>query len=203
MENQCTALDHMLVEFGPDAPDHRPTRDSRIQLFPPCLSPPRTHAHRNFSPVSRSTQMQAFLLRAGEHPVNHKEPQSVGDWLMLCGIDLSKNEIPWPLDKLDRLPNLRACNEETYNQCIAWHIFRSDATVRLPSFEELVPTLNIGSCGDAWLLEKRIKLKEARFADFKVGLLEGGISKIRLLNVPVKKKMVKQSLQVRYRTMVG
>ena len=146
--------------------------------------------------------MQALLHHAGERHVSHREPKSVGDWLRLCGIDLSENELPWPLDKLDQLPNLRACPEETYNQCVALHIFRSGATARLPSFEMLVPTLDIGSCSDAWLLEKRIKLKEDQFADFKVYLLEDKISKIRLLNVPVKKKMVAQSLQNRHRTVV-
>jgi hypothetical protein len=106
--------------------------------------------------------------KPGEQHVSHREPQSVGDWLKLCGIDLSENEVPWPLDKLDRLPDLRTCPKETYNQCIAWHIFRSDKAVRLPSFEMLIPTLDIGSCSDAWFLEKRIKLKENLFADFKV-----------------------------------
>jgi hypothetical protein len=113
----------------------------------------------------------------------------VGDWLRLCGIDLSENEIPWPLDKLDRLPNLRTCPAETYNQCIAWHISRSVKAVRLPSFETLIPTLDIASCSDAWFLEKRIKLKEARFADFKMQLLGDRISKIRLMNVPIKEEM--------------
>jgi len=137
----------------------------------------------------------------GQH-VGHREPQSVGDWLRLCGIDLCENEVPWPLDKLDRLPNLRACPEETYNQCIAWHIFRSDKAVRLPSFEMLIPTLGIGSCSDAWFLEKRIKLKGNMFADFKVQLLEDKITKIRLLNVPIKEEMVKWDLQDPHQTMV-
>jgi hypothetical protein len=146
--------------------------------------------------------MQPLLYHAGEHNVNHEEPQSVGGWLRVCGIVLSENEIPWPLEKLDRLPNLRACPGETYDQCIAWHIFSSDKAVRLPSFEILTPTLDIGSCSDAWFLEKRIKLKETLFADFKVQLLEDRISKIRLLNVPIKEEMVKRSLQNRHRAMV-
>jgi hypothetical protein len=140
--------------------------------------------------------------RPGGQNVGHREPQSVGDWLSLCGIDLSENEIPWPLDKLDQLPNLRARPGETYDQCIAWHIFRSDESVCLPSFEMLVPTLDIGSCSDAWILEKRIKLKENLFADFKVQLLEDKITKIRLLNVPIKEEMVKRSSQNRHRDMV-
>jgi hypothetical protein len=126
----------------------------------------------------------------------------VGDWLRLCGIDLSENKIPWPLDKLDRLPNLRACPEETYNQCIAWHIFKSDKAVHLPSFEMLIPTLDIGSCSDAWFLEKRIKLKDHLFADFKAQLLEDRVSKIRLLNVPIKEEMINESLQDQHRAMV-
>jgi hypothetical protein len=146
--------------------------------------------------------MQALLHHTGKHHDSHKESQSVGDLLRLCRVDLSENEIPWPLDKLDRLPNLRACPEETYNQCIAWHIFRSDKAVRLPSFEMLIPTLDIGSCSDAWFLEKRIKLKETLFVDFKLQLLEDRISKIRLLNVPIKGGMVKRSLQNRHRAMV-
>jgi hypothetical protein len=137
----------------------------------------------------------------GQH-VGHREPQSVGDWLSLCGIDLSENEIPWPLDKLDQLPNLRALPGETYDQCIAWHIFRSDKSVCLPSFEMLVPALDIGSCSDAWFLKKRIKLEENRFANFKVQLLEDKITKIRLLNVPIKEEMVKRSSQNRHRAMV-
>jgi hypothetical protein len=141
--------------------------------------------------------------RPGGQNVGHREPQSVGDWLSLCGIDLSENEIPWPLDKLDQLPNLRARPGETYDQCIAWHIFRSDESVRLPSFEMLVPTLDIGSCSDAWILEKRIKLKENLFADFKVQLLEDKITKIRLLNVPIKEEMVKRSTQNRHQAMVS
>jgi hypothetical protein len=107
-----------------------------------------------------------------------------------------------PLDKLDQLPNLRVCPGETYDQCNAWDIFRSDKAVCLPSFEMFVPKLDVGSCSDAWLLEKRIKLKEARFADFEVQLLEDRISKIRLLNVPVKEKMVKRSLRNRHLAMV-
>jgi hypothetical protein len=146
--------------------------------------------------------MQALLHHAGEHHVSHREPQSVGDWLRLCGIDLSENEISWPLDKLDRLPNLRTCPQETYDQCIAWHIFRSDKAVRLPSFEMLIPTLDIGSCNDAWFLKKRLKLKEARFADFRAQLLEDRVSKIRLLNVPIKEEMINESLQDPHRAMV-
>jgi hypothetical protein len=152
--------------------------------------------------VSKFTQMRALLHHAGKHHVSHGKPQSVGDWLRLCGIVLSENEILWPLYKLDELPNLRAYPDETCNQCIDWHIFRNDTTVRLPSFEMLVPTLDIGSSGDAWLLGKRIKLREARFPDFKAQLLEDKISKIRLLNVPIKEEMVKRSSQDRHLAMV-
>jgi len=74
--------------------------------------------------------------------------------------------------------------------------------VRLPSFEMLIPTLGIGSCSDAWFLEKRIKLKGNMFADFKVQLLEDKITKIRLLNVPIKEEMVKWDLQDPHQTMV-
>jgi hypothetical protein len=137
----------------------------------------------------------------GDH-VGRREPESVGDWLRLCGIDLSENEIPWPLDKLNQLPNLRTCPENTYDQCIAWHIFKSEEAVRLPSFETFIPALDIGSCSDAWLLGKRIKLNEARFADFKVHLSEETMLKIRLLNVPVRETMVKRSLQNRHLAMV-
>jgi hypothetical protein len=150
----------------------------------------------------RAMRYRLQSYKPGEQHVSHREPQSVGDWLKLCGIDLSENEVPWPLDKLDRLPDLRTCPKETYNQCIAWHIFRSDKAVRLPSFEMLIPTLDIGSCSDAWFLEKRIKLKENLFADFKVQLLEDKITKIRLLNVPIKGKMVKWDLQDPHQTMV-
>jgi len=158
--------------------------------------------HRNLDLILKFTQMQALPHHAGKDLDSPKESQSVGDLLRLCRVDLSENEVPWPLDKLDRLPNLRACPEETYNQCVAWHIFRSDKAVRLPSFETLVPTLDIGSCSDAWFLEKRIKLKDHRFADFKAQLLEDRVSKIRLLNVPIKEEMVNESLQDPHRTMV-
>lgn len=142
------------------------------------------------------------INKPGERHVDHKQPQSVGEWLRLCRVDLSENEVPWPPNKLNRLPNLRNCPEVTPDQCIAWHIFRDDRAVCLPSFEMLVPTLDAESCSDAWLLEKPIKMKEARLGDFKSQLLENKTPKIRILNVPVKEKMVKRSLQNRHLTMV-
>jgi len=159
--------------------------------------------HRNLDLISKLTQMQALPHHVGKDLDSPKESQSVGDLLRLCRVNLSENEVPWPLDKLDRLPNLRACPEETYDQCITWHIFRSDKAVRLPSFEMLIPTLDIKSCSDAWFLGKRIKLKENLFLDFKVQLLEDKITKIRLLNVPIKEEMVKWDSQDRHQAMVS
>jgi hypothetical protein len=65
--------------------------------------------------------------------------------------------------------------------------------------------LDIDSCRDAWFLEKPIKLKEDRFEDFKAHLLEETVltvRKIRLLNVPVTKRMVSRRSQSQHSVMV-
>ena len=50
-------------------------------------------------------------------------------------------------------------------------------------------------CRDARFLEKPIKLKEDRLKDFKAHMLEETVSRIRLLDVPVTKRMVSPGLQ--------
>jgi hypothetical protein len=129
-------------------------------------------------------------LLGEEHYLHNIRSRNISEWLNFCGIDLYEHGVRWPRDKLDELPNLRFHPEQTAGQCITWQIFKDDGAAHLPSFEELVPRLNIASCRDAWSLEKPIKLKEDRFEDFKECLLDETASKIRLLNVPVTKRMV-------------
>jgi hypothetical protein len=137
-----------------------------------------------------------------EHYLGDKHSPTIGDWLDLCDIDLHKNGVRWPRDKLDKLPDLRSQPKQTSGQCIAWQIFKDDRATHLPPFEELVSRLDIDSCRDAWFLEKAIKLKADRFKDFKAHLLEETVSKIRLLNVPVTKRMVSRRSQRQHSVMV-
>lgn len=137
----------------------------------------------------------------GNH-ADSQQPHSVGDWLRLCGVDLYGNEIRWPLDKLNELPDLRAQPKEIYDQCVAWHIFRDDRAVRFPSFENIVLKLDAERCSDAWFLEKPIKLKEDGFTDFKVQLSEGKVSKMRPSNVKVTERMLTPESQQRHLIMV-
>jgi hypothetical protein len=125
-----------------------------------------------------------------EHYLNDKQSRTIGEWLDLCGIDLDEHGVRWPRDELDGLADLRFQPKQTSGQCVSWQIFKDDRVVHLPSFEDLVPRLDIDSCREAWFLEKPIKLKEDCFADFKIHLLEERVSTIRLLNVPVTKRMV-------------
>jgi hypothetical protein len=106
-----------------------------------------------------------------EHFLHNKKPRAISEWVDLCGIDLYENEVHWLHDKLDELPDLRFQAKETSGQCVTWRIFRDDRAAYLPSFEDLVPRLDLESCRDAWCLEKPIKLKEDRFEDFKAHLL--------------------------------
>jgi hypothetical protein len=65
-----------------------------------------------------------------------------------------------------------------------------------------VPRLDFKSCRDTRFLEKPIKLKKDRFEDLKAHLLEGTVSKIRLLNVLVTKRMVSRGLKRQHSVMV-
>jgi hypothetical protein len=134
--------------------------------------------------------------------LHNKKSRTISGWLDLCGTDLYENEARWTRDKLDELSDLRFQPKQTSGQCVAWRISRDDRAAYLPSFEDLVPRLDLESCRDAWFLEKPIKLKEDRFEDFKAHLLEGTVSKIRLLNVPVTKRMVSRRLQRQHSVMV-
>lgn len=140
--------------------------------------------------------------REEEHYLHDKRSRTIGEWLDLCGIDLHENRIDWPREKLDGLLDLRSHPKQTSGQCIAWQIFKDDRATHLPPFEELVSRLDIESCRDAWFLEQPIKLRGDRFKDFKAHLLEGTVSKIRLLNVPVTKRMVSRRSQRQHSVLI-
>lgn len=135
--------------------------------------------------------------------MHNKKSRTISEWLDFCGIDLYENEVRWLHDKLDELPDLRLQPKQTSGQCVAWQISRDDRAAYLPSFEDLVLRLDFESCRDAWFLEKPIKLKKDRFEGFKAHLLEWTVSKIRLLNVPVTKRMASRRLQRQHSVMVG
>lgn len=127
---------------------------------------------------------------------------TLGEWLEACNINLFDHGTLWPLTKLNRLPNLRAQPKLDHNQCVNWHIFRDNGAAHLPPFEEFVSRLGFGSCRDAWILEKPIKLKEDRFTDFKAQLSEEKVSKMRILNVPVTENILEMVLQSQHSRMV-
>jgi hypothetical protein len=137
-----------------------------------------------------------------KHYLHDKQSRTIGEWLDLCGIDLKEHGVRWPRDELDELSDLRFHTKQTSGQCIDWQIFKDDRVAHLPSFERLVPGLDIESCRDAWFLEKPIKLREDRFDEFKTHLLAGTLSKVRLLNVPVTKRMVSRRSQRQHSVMV-
>jgi hypothetical protein len=135
-------------------------------------------------------ECQRKKLLGEAHYLHNISTRNISEWLNVCGINLYEHGVRWPRDELDELPNLRVQSEQTSSQCIAWQIFKDDSAAHLPSFEELVPRLDIESCRDAWFLEKPIRLRKDRFDEFKTHLLEGTLSKVRLLNVPVTTRMV-------------
>jgi hypothetical protein len=141
-------------------------------------------------------------LLAEEHYLHNIKSRTISEWLDLCGVDLYEHGVRWPRDKLDELPDLRFQPKQTSGQCIAWQIFNDNRATHLPSFEELVSGLDMGSRRDAWFLEKPIKLKEDRFEDFKAHLLEETVSRVRLLNVQVTKRMVSRRSQRQHAVMV-
>jgi hypothetical protein len=184
------------------------TKSRRPRTYATSL---RTSPQRSFRP-DHSFEDNPTVASTGHYGENHlgckrerlleeerylynKKSRTTREWLDVCGIDLGEHGVRWPRDKLDKLPNLHFQPEQTSGQCIAWQIFENDRTAHLPSFEELVPRLDIESCRDAWFLEKPIKLKEDRFEDFKEYLLDETVPKIRLLNVPVTKEMVSRRSQ--------
>ena len=119
-----------------------------------------------------------------------KEPESVGEWLDLCDVDLAESEIPWPLDKLNELPDLRTQAKQTQQQCTTWHIFKDERAAQLPSLERVVNNLKPDASNGAWRLNRRIRLGDDHVSDWKVRLCERQPSRIRLLNVSVTGEMV-------------
>jgi hypothetical protein len=166
----------------------------------PSKSIPTVDSARRYS--ERYTGFEQRHSLEKKHYLHDKQSRTIGEWLDICNIDLLENGVRWLHYELDGLPDLRARPKRTSGQCIAWHISKDDRAVNLPPFEELVPRLDVESCRDAWLQEKPIKLREDRFEDLKAHLLEETISKIRLLNVPVTKRMVSRRWQRQHPAMV-
>lgn len=170
-------------------------------------SNPSEHCYRDSPDASLAREREASRTEQvteieQEHRVIHQPLSTVGEWLKLCDIDLDRNEIRWPLQKLNELPDLRRRPMETDGQCIAWHIFKDERTNKLPSYETFVPELDFKSCRDAWYLERPIKLKGDKFAEFKTQLLQEKVSKMRILNIPVTEKTVGKSSQHQHSIMV-
>lgn len=147
-------------------------------------------------------ECQRKQLLGEAHCLHNISSRNISEWLNVCVIDLYEHGVRWPREELDELPNLRVQPEQTSSQCIAWQIFRDNSAGHLPSFEELVCRLDIDSCRDAWFLEKPIKLKEDHLEGFKSHLLENTVSNIRLLNVPVTKRMVSRRSQRQHSVVV-
>jgi hypothetical protein len=89
----------------------------------------------------------------------------VSEWLKYCALDLSPCEVPWPLEKLDRLSNLRTQPKETHDQCVAWQIFKDERTVRLPSLEMVLVSLDAASYTHAWRLNDPVRLTDHEFRE--------------------------------------
>lgn len=119
-----------------------------------------------------------------------------------CGVYLSKSEIPWPLDKLNLLPNLRSQPKDIHDQCVAWQIFEDVRSVSLPSLERVIVKLELRSCSDAWHLNNLIKLTDDQLQGCKVQLLEINKQKTRLLNVYVTETLVNYEAQDEYSALV-
>jgi hypothetical protein len=147
-------------------------------------------------------ECQQTQLLGEAHYLHNISSRNISEWLNVCGINLYEHGVRWPRDELDELPNLRVQSQQTSSQCIAWQIFKDDSAAHLPSFEELVPRLDIESCRDAWFLEKPIKLKEDRVEDFKEYSLDETVPNIRLLNVPGTKEMVSRRSQSQHSVIV-
>ena len=181
----------------------------KLRIRPQRVQEPSEHCSEsvaNSDVLRQRKEDHAAIERScpipGAHDLDDKQSRTVGQWLHLCGVDLNENGIRWPCERLNELPDLRVQPKQISDQCIAWQIFQDDKAGALPSFEELVPRLDFKSCRDAWFLEKPIKLKGDQFADFKVHLSQESVSKIRLLNLPVTKKMVSRVSQRQHSVMV-
>ena len=96
----------------------------------------------------------------------------MSEWLTYCALDLSACEVPWPLEKLDRLSDLRIQTKETRNPCVSWHIFKNERTVRLRSLESMLTSLDAASCTDAWRLKDPVRLLDSESLDWKIQVLE-------------------------------
>jgi hypothetical protein len=145
----------------------------------------------------------AGVAHEESHDGKVEEPKSVSEWLKYCALDLSACEVPWPLEKLDRLSDLRTQPKETHDQCVAWQIFKDERTIRLPSLERVLISLDTASCTDAWRLNDPVRLTDHGLLDWKVQLLEKKNPKIRLLNVPITERVVSRDVQDHYHTMVN
>ena len=137
-----------------------------------------------------------------KHKGEAKLPQCVSEWLNFCNVDLPESRLPWPLDKLDQLPDLRTQRNKTHGQCVPWHIFEDERTTHLPSLERVLVGLDNESCNDAWHLSNPIRLTNDHFLDWKAQLLEQKHSKTRLLNVGVTEEVVNGSAQDHHHTML-
>jgi hypothetical protein len=137
-----------------------------------------------------------------EHDRKVREPNSVSEWLRYCAVDLSVCEVPWPLEKLDQLQDLRTPSRESHDQCIAWHVFNDERVLQLPSLERVLVNLDAASCSDFWRSNDPVRLTDHEFLDWKVQLLERKDPRIRLLNVPITEEVVSRNVRNRYHTMV-
>ena len=149
--------------------------------------------HAGVAPVVRGKQVCNNDL---------EETECVSKWLEYCAVDLSACEVPWPLEKLDQLADLRTQPTETHDQCIAWQIFKDERVARLPSLERVLISLDAASCSDAWRSNVPVRLTDHDFLDWKVQLLERKNSKIRLLNVPIAEDVVSRDVQDYHTAMV-
>lgn len=147
-------------------------------------------------------EAERTIEQDNKHKSEAKLPRCVSEWLDFCDVDLPESGVPWPLDKLDQLPNLRTQPNKTHGQCVPWHIFKDERTTHLPSLERVLVSLGVESCNDAWHLSNPIRLTNDYFLDWKAQLLERNPSKTRLLNVQVTEDVVKESAQNHHHNMV-
>jgi hypothetical protein len=58
--------------------------------------------------------------------------RTVGEWLELCGINLTENRVGRLRNELDKLPYLRFHSKQTSSQCMACQIFKNDRAAQAP-----------------------------------------------------------------------
>jgi hypothetical protein len=131
-----------------------------------------------------------------------EEPNCVSKCIEYCAVDLTACEVPWLLEKLDQLADLRTQPMETHDQCIAWQNFKDERAAGLPSLEKALISLDAASCSDAWRSNNPVRLTDHDFLEWKVHLLERKNSKIRLLDVPIAEDVASQEVQDHYHAMV-